>query len=63
MTTGDVVKDALAGVPLDDEEGEEDLQRESPGDGAPADGAAIGGEGVGETEKDDETEKSGESGQ
>ncbi len=51
----------LAEGPLDDEEGEDDLEAEAPGYGAPADGAAVGGEGVGEREEDDESEKSGES--
>ena len=52
---GDFVKDSLSGVPLDDEEGEEDLQAEAPDDGAELDGAAIGGEGVGEGEEGDES--------
>src|SRR5271156_1546223 len=34
----------LAVGPIDDEIGEDDLQAEAPGDGFPADGAAIGGE-------------------
>jgi len=55
------VEDALAGVPLDDKEGEEDLQAEPPDHGAPADGAAVGGEGVGEAEEGDEAEQTGES--
>ena len=38
------VEDALAEGPLEDHEGEEDLQAETPDDGAPADGAAVGGE-------------------
>ena len=53
---GDAAEDALAEAPLDDEEGEDDLQAEAPGDGSPLDGAAIGGEGVGEAEEGDEAE-------
>ena len=60
---GDGGEDGLAVGPLDDEEGEDDLEAEAPGYSAPADGAAVGGEGVGEDKKGDETEKSGESGQ
>ena len=56
MTDGDAAEDALAEAPLDDEEGEDDLQAEAPGYGAPADGAAVGGEGVGEAEEGDEAE-------
>ena len=52
----DAAEDVLTEVPLDDEEGEDDLQTESPGHGAPADGAAVGGEGVGEAEEGDEAE-------
>ena len=33
---GDGCEDGLAVAPLDDEEGEEDLEAETPGDGAPA---------------------------
>ena len=60
---GDAVQDELAGAPLDDKKGEENLQAEAPGNGAPADGAAIGGERVGKGEEDDEAEQSGETGQ
>jgi len=57
---GDGGEDGLAVGPLDDQEGEEDLEAEAPEDGPPADGAAVGGESVGETKEGDETEKSGE---
>lgn len=50
---GDVGEDGLAIGPLDDSEGEDDLQAKSPGHGPPADGATIGGEGIGEAEKGD----------
>ena len=60
---GGGVEDALAERPLDDKEGEENLQRETPGDGAPADGAAVRREGPGEREKDGKAEEAGESGQ
>jgi len=53
-------EDALAGGGLDDDEGEDDLKAEPPGNCAPADGAAVGGEGVGEADKGDEAEKTGE---
>ncbi len=56
MTEEMLREDALAEAPLDDEEGEDDLQAETPGHGAPADGAAVGGEGIGEAEKGDEAE-------
>jgi len=52
----DAVEDGLAGVPLDDEEGKDDLEAEAPGHGAPLDGAAIGREGIGEAEEGDESE-------
>ena len=57
------VEDALAERPLDHEEGEEDLQAEAPGDGAPADGAAVGGGEPSDGEEDGEAEQAGESGQ
>ena len=50
---GDAAEDALAEAPLDDEEGEDDLQAETPGYRAPFDSAAVGGEGVGEAEEGD----------
>ena len=56
-------EDALAGSGLNDDEGEDNLKAESPGNCAPADGAAIGREGVGGGEKDDESEKTGETSQ
>lgn len=56
-------EDALAEGGFDDDDGEGDLEAEAPGYGAPADGSAIGGERVGEGEKDNETEKSCESSQ
>ncbi len=40
-------------------EGEDYLEAEAPGYGAPLDGAAVGGESVGEGEEGDESEKSG----
>ena len=55
------MEDGLAVGPLDDEEGEEDLEAESPGDGSPLDRTTVGGEGVGEREEGDESEKTGES--
>ena len=51
--SGDGAEDDLAGVPLDDEEGEDDLKTETPKDGAPADGPTIGGERVREGDKKD----------
>ena len=60
---GGGVEDLLAEGPLDDEDGEKDLEAEAPGDGAPADSATVGGEGVGEGEEGDEAEQAGESGQ
>ena len=51
---GDAGENALAEAPLDDEEGEDDLQCKTPDHGAPLDGSAIGGEGVGEAEEGDE---------
>jgi len=55
-----LVQEGLAVGPLNDEEGEDDLKAEAPEDGAPADGAAIGREGVREAKKGDEAEKTGE---
>ena len=52
----DVAEDALAEAPFNDEEGEDDLQTETPGYGAPADSAAISGEGIGQAKKRDEAE-------
>ena len=49
--------------PLDDQERKEDLQPQTPGDGTPANGAAIGGKNVGDRQKDGESEESGKSGQ
>ena len=58
---GDTLQDDLSGIPLDDREGEEDLQAKAPADGAPADGAAVGRESISDAEKDDEAEQTGES--
>ena len=52
---GDFGQDDLAVGPLDDEEGEDDLEAEAPGYGAPLDGSAVGGESVGEGEEGDES--------
>ena len=60
---GDGVEDELAGRPLDDREGEEDLEAEAPENGAPADGAAVRRGGVGNGEEYKKTEQSGESGE
>ena len=49
-------EEALADGRLDDEDGEDELEAETPGYGAPADGAAVGGEGVGEANESDEAE-------
>ena len=48
-------EDFLAVAPLDDEDGEEELEAETPGDGAPLDGFAIGGECVGDAEKNEKS--------
>ena len=42
MAVAERPEDALADGPLEDEEGEDELQAEAPDDGAPADGAAVG---------------------
>ena len=39
-----LLENPLAVGPIDDEISKDDLQAEAPGDGFPADGAAIGGE-------------------
>ena len=57
--SGDGGEDGLAVAPLDDAEGEDYLEAEAPGYGAPLDGSAVGGECVGEGEEGDESEKSG----
>ena len=51
---GDAGEDPLAKAPFDDQEGKDDLECQTPGHGAPADGTAVGGEGVGEAEEGDE---------
>ena len=51
---GDGGEDGLPVGPFDDEEGEDDLQAETPGYRAPLDGAAVSGEGISEAEKSDE---------
>jgi hypothetical protein len=56
---GDFGEDNLAVAPLDDREGEDDLQAETPDDGLPANGAPVGGECVGESEKSEKTEQTG----
>ena len=48
-------EDGLSVAPLDDEDGEDNLESETPEDGLPFDGAAIGGESVGESEESDES--------
>ena len=57
---GDGLEHGLAIGPLDDGEGEDDLQAEAPDDGLPADGAPVGGEGVCQTEEGEQTEQTGE---
>ena len=53
-------EDALADCGFEDDDGEDELEAEAPGYGAPLDGAAVGGEGVGERKKGDESEKTSE---
>ena len=47
-------KDALAYGGFEDEDGEDELEAKTPGHGAPADGATVRGEGVGEGDEGDE---------
>jgi hypothetical protein len=49
-------EETLANGRLEDEDGEDELEAESPGHGAPADGSAIGGERVGQGDEGDKTE-------
>ena len=51
---GDGSENVLAVGPLDDEEGEDDLQAKTPGNGAPTDGAAVGGERITKAQKGNE---------
>jgi len=48
-------KNRLTVTPLDDQKGENNLESESPCNGAPADGASIGGKNVGKPEEDSES--------
>ena len=65
---GEHVLDDVAGpahgvaaeVEAENEEGEEDLESESPGDGAPADGLAVGGAEVGSGEDGGDSQQTGE---
>ena len=52
---GDFGEHDLAVAPLDDTEGKDYLEAETPRDGAPLDSAAVGGESVGEAEEGDES--------
>ena len=53
----------LAVSEAEDEEGEDDLQAESPGDGAPADALAVGGAEPGGEKDGENSQHSGESNQ
>jgi hypothetical protein len=59
--SGDIGEDGLTVAPFNDSECEDDLETETPDDGLPANGAAVGGEGVGETDEGKKAEQTGES--
>ena len=61
--SADRLEDLLAEGPLNDEEGEEDLEAETPDDRAPPDRVAVSGERVSNAEKNSKSEQSGESAQ